>query len=101
MSTGPSRLETEEKLIDNREFTRDIFATNHRDAASTLIQRASDRLSVSLILAGSGVQRYPELDKAFCAFRKACPRLAAAYDPYFGDDGIPDDVSSIELEADE
>ncbi|KAK4232782.1 hypothetical protein C8A03DRAFT_19998, partial [Achaetomium macrosporum] len=57
---------------------------------------------ISLILAGSCEQRYPELHSAFQTLRETCPRLAAAYDPYFGGDGTqPEgDISSAEIEAD-
>ena len=98
---GPE-LEVNANLF--REFTRDILATNHQNAASTLINRANDRLSISFVLAGSFEQQFPELHAAFSAFRKACPGLAAAYDPYFGSDGflLTDELelSSIEIEGD-
>lgn len=84
-----------------RDYISDVLATNSRDPAPTLIRRENERQAISFALAGCFENRFPDAHNAFSVLRRSCPRLAAAYDPYYGENTETDeDFSVLEITAD-
>ncbi|EAQ85495.1 hypothetical protein CHGG_09509 [Chaetomium globosum CBS 148.51] len=85
----------------HKDYISDVFATNSRDPAPTLIRRENERQAISFALAGCFENRFPDVHNAFSVLRRSCPRLAAAYDPYYGENTETDeDCSVLEITAD-
>lgn len=87
-------------LTSKREYKSDILSTNLHDAASTLIHRENQRLTIAFLLDGCFKRRHPQMHNIFQSIRKLCPNLVKALDPRIDDDQDDEDTSEVPLEAD-
>lgn len=84
-----------------RDYICDVLATNHRDPTVTLIRRENERQTISFALSGCFENRFPDVHKVFGIIRRNCPKLAATFDPYYGEDTeTEDDCSTLDITAD-